>query len=405
MRGKHPLTASAAMAALIAFLASPLAAQPKPELGVASYCMLVKDPAARNTCLAGREQYNKGQYRAALVTMRKAIVAGPRESALRAMTAAIMVAMGDAGSAERELRQARGEGAADHVILSVLLPLMLEHHEELRLLIEFPEPAAGAKGEEAADILFGRARALRALDRLPEAATAMDRSLALRRDAAGLVVRSEIALMQNDKARAATLVDEALQREPKSGPAANAKLKLIEESGDSAKILAFSQQMLGVFPDAIEFRRARIEAFLKLKQDARAKSEVDALVAKSPYSYFGRYFTALLIARANDKKAAWQVMQVVPPQFVRQNPSFALPMAQLAVDNGHIDLGIAILGNAISADPGLFDARLQLATLRLAQNSPQGAMSILSPIQDSSDRRVQKLLADIKAKIAKDRSF
>lgn len=401
MKRKYPLTASAALVALLAAASwsAPAAAQG------GSYCTLVKDQAAGKACFAARQQYENGEYRAALVTMRKAMAAAPHESVLRAMAAYIMMAMGDTGSAEHELRQARTDGAASHVVLSALLPLMISRHEETALLSEFPEPPAGAKGEEAADILSGRARALQALDRLPEAASSMDRALALRRDGAGLVLRADIAWAQKDTVLAAKLVDEALQRDPKNGPAALAKLKQVQATGDSAKTLAFTQKMLDQFPDAIEFRRARIEIFINAGQDAQAKAEVRALQAKFPNSNTARYYTALLMARAKDKKGAWEMIQAVPASFVKQNPTFAMPMAQLAVDNGHVDLGMAILGNAISADPNLVDARLQLARLRLEQNSPQGALSVLSPVKDSTDPKVQKLISDIRAKIAKDRAF
>lgn len=409
MKRKLPLTASATVLALfLAGLASSqVAAQGMPRSGstVESYCLLVQNPAARKICFTAREQYNNRQFRAALATMRKAFAVAPKESVIRALTAYMMIALGDEGSAEHELRQARKDGAADHVVLSALLPLMISRHEETELLAEFPEPAPGAKGEPAADILFGRGKAFLYLGRLPEAAAATDRSLALRRDASGLVVRAEIATKQNDKALAAKLVDEAYRLEPKSGVVALAKLKQIQDSGDTAKTLAFSQEMLGVFPTAIELRVARIETFLKMKQDRQAKAEVDALLAKLPNSNFGKYYTALLLARANNKNQAWQVMQAVPVQFVKQNPSVAIPMAKLAMDTGHADAAAVILGSALSAAPDLLDVRLQLASLRMAQDMPQAALSALAPVKDTPDPRVRKLLADVQAKIAKDRSF
>jgi len=321
------------------------------------------------------------------------------------MSATIMIALGDEGSAERELREARKNGAMDHVVLAALLPLMIRRHEEEQLLVEFPEPAPGAKGDGAADILFGRAKALFSLDRLPEAASELDRSLTLRRDAAGLVVRAQIADRQNDHLLAAKLVDEAVQREPKSAPAALAKLTQIQGFGDPAKTLAFSQQMLDVFPGVIELRLARIEAFLRMNEDGKAQAEVAALQAKVPNSTFARYYNGLLLARANKKTAAWQVMQAIPPQFVRQNPSLAISMAQLAVETGHIDMGAAFLISALSAAPQLVDVRFQLASLRMQQDSPQAALTTLQPIMGSTDPRVQRLLGTIRARIAKDRAF
>jgi tetratricopeptide (TPR) repeat protein len=413
VKKKLPLTASAAVLALFAgAIASSQAeaqgAMPQSVSANGSYCLLVKNANARNYCLTAREQYIKHDHRIALATIRKAFAASPTSpdrGVIRAVSARIMMALGDVGSAEHELREARKDGAPDYVVLSALLPLMVSRHEENQLLVEFPEPAPGAQGPLAADILYGRAKAFLSLDRLAEASAAMDRSIALRRDVSGLILRAEIATLQNDKVVAAKLVDEAYKLEPKNGAAALAKLKQIQSSGDTAKTLAFSEQIFNLFPDAIEIRVIRIETFLKMKQDGKAKDEVNVLMAKSPRSSFGKYYTAILLARANDKRGAWQTMQLVPPEFVRQNPSLAIPMAQLAVENGHIDSGAAFLVNALSVAPDLLDVRLQLANLRLKQDSPQTALSILAPVQDSRDPQVQKLLATVRARIAKDRAF
>src|SRR5262249_45824568 len=154
-----------------------------------------------------------------------------------ALTAYTMIALGDAGSAELALRQARTDGAPDHVVLSALLPLMVSRHEEDLLLAEFPEPPSGAKGEAAADGLFRRAKALHSLDDFADAAAQMDRALALRRDAAGLILRADIATRQNDRTLAAKLVDEAYRLDPKSSPVALAKLQQLQASGDAGATL------------------------------------------------------------------------------------------------------------------------------------------------------------------------
>lgn len=409
MTRKSPLIASAAILSLclISLASSQSMAQgdrPKSDTA-SSFCTVVKNPAAQRTCFEARQQYNNRQYRAALVTMRKALAQSPNESVIRALGAYIMTALGDDGAAANELRQARKDGAPDRIVLPALLPLMISRHEEGELLAEFPEPAPGAKDDLAAEILFGRAKAFLSLGRSQEAAAAIDRSLALRRDASGLVVRAEIATRQNDKALAQKLIDEAYRLEPKNGAVTLAKLKQLQSTGDTAKTLAFTQQMLAVFPAAIELRVARIEAYLKMKQDGQAKAEVAALLAKLPNSNYGKYYTAILMVRANNKNGAWQVMQTIPGQFVKQNPSLAISIAQLAADTGHIDRGAAILGNALSADPNSVDLRVRLADFRMTQNMPQAVLLTLNPVKDAKDPRIQRLLASAKAKIAKDRAF
>ena len=80
-------------------------------------------------------------------------------------------------------------------------------------------------------------------------------------------------------------------------------------------------------------------------------------------------------------------------------------MAQIVIDNGNIEPGVTILGYAIAANPNFIDARLRLAGLRMGQGSPQAALGALAPVESSGDPRVQKLLAEVRAKIAKDRAF
>jgi tetratricopeptide (TPR) repeat protein len=337
--------------------------------------------------------------------MRKALEASPKEGIIHVMIARTLAPFNNLGAEERELREARKDGAPDFTILPQLFVVLIERHDENRLLTEFTDPAPGAKGDTVADILDGRAKALLSLGRLEEAAAEMDRALSLRRDVPGLLDRATIAARQNNKALSTKLVDEAYQLAPKEGRAVFAKLKEVESSGNTVKTLAFSEQMLKNFPNRVDVRTVRIETFLKLNQNDKAKAEVDAILAQSAKSPYGLYYKAILLARANDKPAAWQLMLQIPPAFVQQNPALGSTIAQIAFDTGHADAGATVLANVLTAAPDLLDVRLQLADLRVKQNTPQSAMVVLTPVKDSADPRVKKLLAKVQAQIAKDRSF
>lgn len=367
--------------------------------------MPVKNPAARDLCLQARTQFANGSYRVALVNMKKALEASPKEGIIRAGVARILMRFSDYGGAERELRQARKDGAPDHAVLPVLFRAMVNRHEEINLLNEFPEPVAGAKGVATSDILQGRAMALLSLNRAAEAAQAMDRSLSLNRDADGLLLRARIATQQKDTARARKLVDEAYRMEPKSGAVMFARLEQLSQSNDDAATLAMADQMLKLFPYNSDARVGRIKVYLKQNQDAKAKEEVNALLARSSKLGVGLYYKAVLQQRAHDKKGAAQTIQSLPPEFVKAHPEYAVDMAQMAFDNGNVETASAILGAALSAAPDMVDARLRLASLRMTQNSPQAALTVLSPVQDSQDPRIQKLLGEVRARIAKDRAF
>jgi predicted Zn-dependent protease len=390
----------------LSYAATPAPAPaPQPPNPAHMNCSQVQNPAARKTCEAGRVEFVKGSYRLSLALMRKALAASPKEGILRAQIARILMQLDANGPAERELRQARKDKAPDETVLPLLFAVMVSQREEQTLLNEFPQPAPNAKGLMAAAIWRGRAAAFQSLDQFQEAAAAMDHSLALNRGAGGLLIRAELATRQKDAVLARKLVDEAYKLAPQESAVLLAKLDQLQKSNDAAGVLAVSDHMLKLYPLSGAARAFRIEVFLKQNQDMKAKTEVDALMARRPKSPLGLYYRAVLLSRAKDRKGAAQIAQTLPPEFVKQSPEHGVTIAQMLVDNGNIDSAAGVLGGALGANPDLTDARLMLATIRMRQNSPQSALLVLTPAKDSPDPRVQKMLGEVRARIAKDRAF
>jgi predicted Zn-dependent protease len=368
-------------------------------------CSQVQNPAAKKTCEAAKVEFAKGSYRLALTLMRKALAASPKEGIIRVQMARVLVQLDVRGPAERELRQARNDKAPDEAVLPLLFAVMTSQHEERTLLNEFPEPASNAKGPVPAAIWRGRAVALRSLDQVPEAAAAMDRSLALDRSPGSLLIRADLATRQKNAVLARKLVDEAYKLAPRESAVLLAKLDQLKQSNDAAGQLAVSDQMLKLFPISGAARAYRIDVFLKQNQASKAKAEVDAILAVRPKSPLGLYYKAVLLSRAKDAKGAAQIVQALPREFVQTSPEYGVPIAQMLIDNGNVDSAAGILGATLGGDPNLVEARLMLATIRMSQNSPQSALLVLTPAKDAPDPRVQKMLGEVRARIAKDRAF
>ena len=408
----------ASVLAIVAFFALPHfvsrgpAPQPAPQrplsppaAAAARYCAQVKNTIARDLCATANAEFYNGNYATSLVTITKATNASPDEGIPRAMAARIMFLMGKSGPAEHELRRARRDGAPDHLVLPILFDVMEARHEAMMLLSEFPEPAANAKGPTESDILRGRALAFQSLGRLAEAAAAMDRSLSSVRDADGLLLRAKIAAQQNDAALARKLVDEADRMSPNDNSVMLAKLAQLEEAGDGAGVLALSDRMLKLYPLSIQARIFRINVFLKQNQDDKAKVELDSILARRSKFSEALFYRAVLLARSHDTRSAAQVIVALPIEFVKANPKYAIRMAQILIDNNNIETADRVLGAALSAAPDMLEVRLQLVNLRLANNSSQSALMLLTAVKDSPDPQVQKLLAQARATVAKDRAF
>jgi len=387
-----------------AAIAAPQQQAPRPNSDP-GFCSQVKNPSARATCMAARTEFSKGQYTLALSMAQQALKTSPKEGILHAEVARVMLQMRADGPAERELRQARLDGAPDRDILPLLFFAMVREHKEITLLNEFPEPAASAKDDLAASILRGRAMAFRSLDQFAEAAAAMDRSLALNRSIGGLLVRAEIATAQKDTALAGKLVDEAYGLAPDNAAVMTAKLQQLVEANDLGAVVALADRMQKLYPINSTPRESKIRVFLSHNQDAKAADEIKAYTVLRPKSPLMSYFTAVLKSRAHDKKGASDIAIILPQDFFKIYPQYAVQTAQMMLDGGHVEAASSVLGTALGAAPDLLEVRLRLAALRLEQNSPQSALLLLGPVKDSHDPRVQNLVSKVQARIAKDRAF
>ena len=355
--------------------------------------------AVRQYVQDAQKALKEGNVRLTVILLKNALKVEPKNATLRAQLGFVLLQGGDPVSAERELRQARSDGAPAQAVTPALLQAMLMRHEEAKLLEEFPDPGPTAQGNDSANVLKGRALALQALGRPADAMAAMDRSLALHRDISGLLSKAQIAELQKNLDLAKQLSDEALKSDPKNATVLMFKLGVLMLANDNNGALALSNQLIQTYPNNLAARLARIEIFLKLKQDNQAKADVDAILAKAPNAPVGLYYKALLRARANDVKQAWRIAQSLPPEFTQAQPSTAIMVAQMAISSGNIDTGAAILGAALAKSPDNLELRLRLAAVRLRQNSPQDALSVLDPVKDSTDPRTLALLSQVYVKL------
>jgi cellulose synthase operon protein C len=339
-----------------------------------------------------------GNIRLALINLKNAVSSDPRNGSARAQLGIVLLQAADGPAAERELRQARKDGAPELIVLPPLFEVMLARNEYQLLLDQFPDPGAGPKGPSAADILKARALALQSLKKGPEATDAMDRSLAVRRDSHGLLTRARISILQGNVPEASKFADEAIAKSD-NPEAMLFKVGMFLASNDNTAALDLANQLLAKYPNNLQARFARIEVYTNLKQDAKAKAEVDDIVAKYPNAFLGTYYKALLMARAGDSKGAWNLAQTLPADVRDAQPRIAVMIAQMAMDSGNAETGASILNRILLRNPNLAVVRIRLATLRLKQNSFNEALSVLGPVKDSSDTRILELLSNIYLKL------
>ena len=360
-----------------------------------------QDSAAVDKMLSEAQKAMKaGNGRAALILFKNAVSAAPRNGSARAQLGIVLILVGDNPGAERELRQARKDGAPELLVLPPLFQVMLARGESQVLLDQFPDPGTGANRPAAADILKGRALAFQNLNKKSDAIAAMDHSLALRRDWAGLLTRARLSFAQGDSPTAMKFIDESIAKSNSPEPMLS-KVGMLLAAGRSAEAVDLSNQVLAKYPDNQQARFARVEGYIDLKRDSEAKSEVDSLLTKYPNASLGIYYRALLLARAGDYKGAWNFAQNLPTDFRDTSPRIALMISQMAIRAGNMETGASILNRLLLKNPNLIAARLRLGIIRMSQNNPEAALEVLQPIKDSVDPNIAELLANVYLKLGR----
>ena len=332
-----------------------------------------------------------GNLNLALIHLKNAVRLAPNNGTVRAQLGVALLQSGDAATAERELRQARMDNGPEDVVVPLILRAMLVRGRNQELLAEFRDP--GPQDQSAAEVLRARAVALQTLGRTAEANAAADRALQLRRDAGSLLTRARLAQRQGDFSLAGRFIDETLKLEPENIDVITMKVSVLKDGGQTQEAVSVVDNLVQRYPNSATARMSRIEISLALKQDAKAKEDIDALSKQAPNSPMVTYLQALLTARTGDAKAAWQQMQRLPPEFVQLQPEFATAIAQVGINSGNLESAGAILTTLISRHPDVTQARFQLALLRLRQKSPEAAITAIGPLANSDNAEANSILA------------
>ncbi len=168
---------------------------------------------------------------------------------------------------------------------------------------------------------------------------------------------------------------------------------LKRQTGSPADVLASAGRFVQRAPYNLIARALRIESLLALNRDPEAKTELDAMKKQTPRSPYAGYYSGVLKARARDYRGAWDEFQNLTPEFVQGDAGRAMEVARIGVAAGETETAATILAALVARRPELKDARIQLAAVRLSQNSAARALEALAPLKSSTDPAVQGLLA------------
>lgn len=340
-----------------------------------------------------RQALAQNQPRVAVIFLKNAIAAAPKDSEAHFQLGVALLRTGDTASAERELRSARQYGAPDERVLPVLFTVLLARSEAQQLLAQFPAPAEGNTSALASETLKARAVALSQTGDQKSAAASLDHALSFDRSPGNLLARAQVARSMDDASLALKLIDEALSKSPKDLLALVTKVDLLRQTKQNDNALAAANTLVQYYPNNAEALMTRAGVYLQMNQHDKALADIDASLKAVPGMPLGIYYKALAMEQAKDVKQAWDLAQTLPPAFVNSRAAIGSAVSQMAINAGHQEIGTSILAGAVQNFPKDVSARVRLGARYLQLKEPDHALQTLQPMADSSDPRIMVLLA------------
>jgi putative PEP-CTERM system TPR-repeat lipoprotein len=350
------------------------------------------DPEVERLRIAAIQAMRQGNVSLATIQFKNALRIDPGNGTLRAQLALALLEGSDPVSAEREARQARLDGAKDQDVVPVLLQAMLVHREYADILAQFPDPAPTDKSKLALAILRSRAESLQSTGDGPGATLAADRSLAIQRDASGLMLRARIALLQNQSDAAMSFINQALAMTPNNSAALMMKASVMRAK-DPKGALALVSSIVQAHPDDVNAIIARAELLIDAGQNDEAGKTIDTLIAKAPNLPIANFYKAVLLGMAKKYQDGWRIAQSLPPEFVQSSERVVVAVAMLAANAGNNESANSLLTTYLGQHNEALEPRIRLAALRLRMNNPAYALEVLKPVMDSQNPAVLQLIS------------
>ncbi len=328
----------------------------------------------------GRTLIKNGDYRTALIQLKKAVKSNPNNPDARFELGLLEFRSSDFVAAEKDLVQARENGFPAAKVSPLLANTYLAEGKFQQLLNNVTPCTDDRKCK--ADVLSFRARAYLALKNPGDADK--ESQAALDADPTGetsRTTRSRLLMAHNDNAGAEEVIDGVLSNNPKSAEALTIKGDLRRLAKDPDTAVRNYRASLEIIPSDTGARQSLALALMATGHDEDAKLEINEVLKQIPNAPMALYLKAVLLVRA--KKTAEALDTVRPAEAaIAQFPqgSFLLALIHLGSDNLEEALDYAMKFH--TAEPNNLVGAKLLATIDFRLHAYAKVITILAPLRD-----------------------
>jgi putative PEP-CTERM system TPR-repeat lipoprotein len=340
------------------------------------------------TLMAEATQYQqKGDNKAALIQLKNAAAQNPQDAEVRFALARLYNTLGDAVSAEKEIRKAVSLGG-DNARAAPDLAKALQMQGQPQKALDETDAAAAKPSPE---LLAIRGDSYLALNDAASARAAYKQALAAKPGFAdSLLGLARLATRDNDADGAAGYVEQAVAANPKDAAVWFFKGSLLRAAGNNAEALAAYSQAITLKPDHVSALIERANLEISAGKFDAAKTDLDAARKSAPAALLVTYTQALLDFSQGKHAAAQESLQKVLRSAPEHMPSILL--------SGAVELNLGALQQAemhlkkyLAKFPDNGYARKLLAQAQLQGAQPADAVATLSPLLKDGAKDAQLL--------------
>jgi cellulose synthase operon protein C len=326
------------------------------------------------------EQYiAQGDLKAAEIELRNAIREAPQDPVLRARLAEVYLQLGDALPAEREARAARELKGNEADYLPVLADAMLRQGKFADLTDSVQPGNRDPVLESKVRTALGTAAA--GLGDRAKAETLLDEAIKLDPSATRPKIQLARLLTGTKPAEADSLIDAAITADPRSAEALQVKGEMLSNRGDQEGAMRLFDQVLKIDPKNISALLSRAKANVVLGKYKAADEDIDPILKVSPDHFMANYLRGVELAKQEKYAEADRILDRISPGFAAFWPGYYVQGAtKLAL--GQYAQAETSLGIYRAHVPDDMRAARLMATAALQQQAASRAIEYLKPLVD-----------------------
>ncbi|MGH7047264.1 MAG: XrtA/PEP-CTERM system TPR-repeat protein PrsT [Stellaceae bacterium] len=332
-----------------------------------------------------------GDLKAAEIELRNAIRQSPQDPVLRARLARVYLKLGDPVSAEREARAARERNGAEADYLPVLVDALLAQgkYADLSDLVKPGNRPPALESEVRAALGVAAA----ALGDRARAQTLLGDAIRLDPKAAGPKIALARLVAGTNPTEATSLLDQALSVDPRSIEALQVLGEMDRVKGDVKGALSRFDAALKIDPKNVAVRLSRAELNVAEGDYKAADTDLNPILAASPNNFMANYLRGIELAKQKKFADADHIFDRISPVFPRfVNGYYVQGATKLAL--GQYAAAETALDKYLAHVPTNAKAARLAAIAALRQHAPIRAIADLEPVVAKSpdDAQIRALL-------------